>query len=64
MHAELVKTARALQRDVLVLGLAYYWSEREGYARALADALVHKPPRATEWLAQLSRLGIVGPAAA
>lgn len=64
MHAELVGTARALRGGVPVLGVVYHWSERELYARSLVDALVHKPPRTAEWLAQLRHLGIVAPAAA
>jgi DNA-binding response OmpR family regulator len=64
IHADLVRTARALCSGVPVVEIVYCWSEREMHAHSLADALVHKPPRTAEWHAQLRRLGIVAPAAA
>ena len=56
--ADLCRFARSLRPDVIVLGLAYFWSEREEALRACADAVLHKPPRRADWQATLTRLGV------
>jgi len=55
---DLCRFARSLRPDVIVLGLAHFWSEREEALRACADAVLHKPPRRANWQATLTRLGI------
>ena len=55
---DLCRFARSLRPDVIVLGLAYFWSEREGALRTCADAVLHKPPRRADWQATLTRCGI------
>lgn len=54
--ADLCTFARSLRGDVTVLGLTYYWSDREEAFRSCVDALLHKPPRETEWRATFERL--------
>lgn len=56
--ADLCSFARSLRRDVTILGLTYYWSEREDTFRSCVDALLHKPPRETEWRATFERLAV------
>jgi hypothetical protein len=41
--------ARSLRPDVRIVALSCYWSDREESIRAYADAVLHKPPRASEW---------------
>jgi hypothetical protein len=54
--ADLCSFARSLRRDVTVLGMTYYWSERDDALCGCVDALLHKPPRETEWRAVFERL--------
>jgi hypothetical protein len=46
---DLFRFARSLRPDVWLIGVTYYWSEREENLRGLADGLIHKPPRGDEW---------------
>ena len=55
---DLCRFARSLRPDVIVFGLAYFWSEREGALRTCADAVLHKPPRRANWQSTLTRCGI------
>jgi hypothetical protein len=59
--ADLCSFARSLRSDVTILGLTYYWSEREEAFRGCVDALLHKPPRESEWRATFERLAAVKP---
>ena len=55
---DLCRFARSLRADVTIVALVYFWSEREEALRACADAVLHKPPRRTEWDSVLNRLGV------
>lgn len=55
---ELCRFARSLRSDVKVLGLSYYWSDREEALRSCVDAILHKPARDAEWCPALRRFGI------
>ena len=57
--SDLCRFARSLRPDVKVMGLAYYWSEREEALRLCADAILHKPARDAEWKAVLRRFGVL-----
>ena len=46
---DLARVAHSIRRDVCVVGLACFWSEREEALRAALDGVLHKPPRAAEW---------------
>jgi len=56
--ADLCCFARGLRPDVIVLAIAYSWSEREEALRECADGLLHKPPRQAEWQATFRRFEI------
>lgn len=56
--AQLCSFARSLRPDVTVLGLTYYWSDREEAFRGCVDGLLHKPPREIEWRATFERLAL------
>jgi hypothetical protein len=45
--------ARSLRPDVRIVALSCYWSDREESLRLYADAVLHKPPRASEWASVL-----------
>jgi hypothetical protein len=45
--------ARSLRPDVRIVALSCYWSDREESLRAWADAVLHKPPRPSEWASVL-----------
>jgi hypothetical protein len=45
--------ARSFRPDVRIVALSCYWSDREESLRACADAILHKPPRASEWASVL-----------
>lgn len=64
VHRELLRATKAAARGLVVVGMAYYWSDGEAWARGETDGLVHKPPRAGEWSAQFRRLGVILPPAA
>ncbi len=57
---DLCKFARSLRRDVKVIGVTWHWSERDEALAACVDAVLHKPPRRSEWEAALRGLR-VGP---
>ncbi len=56
--ADLCCFARGLRPDLIVLAVAYFWSEREEALRECADAVLHKPPRQAEWHMTLRRLQV------
>lgn len=56
---DLCRFARSLRYDVRVVGVACYWSEREEALQDCADAIVHKPPRDSEWGTVLRSLGVL-----
>jgi hypothetical protein len=45
--------ARSRRPDVRIVALSCFWSDREESLRACADAVLHKPPRASEWASVL-----------
>jgi DNA-binding response OmpR family regulator len=57
-RGDLIRFARSLKPAIRVVGVLYYWSDREPGLREQADALVHKPPRIEEWHASLRRLAL------
>lgn len=50
--------ARSLRPDVKIFAVTCYWSERDDGVRGCADAILHKPPRRSQWEAVLGRAGL------
>jgi hypothetical protein len=53
---DLCRFAHSLRPDVRVLGIACYWSERDETLTCV-DAILHKPPRRSQWEAVFERMG-------
>lgn len=55
---ELFHFARSLRPDVWIIGVTYYWSERDERLHEIADAVIHKPARGDEWSRALLGSGL------
>ncbi len=55
---DLCKFARSLRPDVKVIGVTWHWSERDEALAACVDAVLHKPPRRSEWETALREIGV------
>jgi DNA-binding response OmpR family regulator len=50
--------ARARRPDARIIGVTYYWSERDEGLDACVDAVLHKPPRRAPWERAFERLAV------
>ncbi len=55
---DLFQFARSLRPDVWLIGVTYYWSERDESLRRFANAVIHKPTRGDEWRRALLPSGL------
>jgi DNA-binding response OmpR family regulator len=44
----ILRFARSLRADVFLVGVTYFWSDRDEILQPLADAVLHKPLRRSE----------------